>query len=198
MQKISCLTPDYYINYKQYTFTVNKREYSQEFCDHLNSVDPEHIKWTSEEEHGIDSDDEEKEEGTGSELKGERAIAFLDTLVVRQADGSVRTKVYRKDTHTDQYLNLKSNHALKHKKSIVHTLMHRANCIVSDEKEKEEEIDHIKAALTMNNYPAWMLVKENGERKKNLGETQGRDEAISISGKRRIPVKIPYIRGLLE
>ena len=83
------------------TFTVNKREYSQEFCDHLNSVDPEHIKWTSEVEHGIVSDDEGKEEGTGTELKGERAIAFLDTLVVRQADGSVRTKVYWKDTYTD-------------------------------------------------------------------------------------------------
>ena len=71
-----------------------------------------------------------------------------------------------------------------------------ANCIVSDEKEREQEIDHIKAALTMNNYPAWMLLKENGKRKKNLGETQGRDEAILTLGKRRIPVKISYIRGL--
>ena len=59
---------------------------------HLNSVDPEHIKWTSEVEHAIDSD-QGKEQETGSELKCERAIAFLDTLVVRQADGSVRTKV---------------------------------------------------------------------------------------------------------
>ena len=151
--------PRIWKRYTDDTFTVNKREHSQEFCDHLNSVDPQHIKWTSEAEHGIDSDDEGKEEGTGSELKGERTIAFLDTLIVRQADGSVRTKVYRKDTHTDQYLNFESNHALKHKKSVVRTLMHRASCIVSDEKEREEEIDRIKAALTMNDYPAWTLVE---------------------------------------
>ena len=77
------------------------------------------------------------------------------------------------------------------KKRVVRTLLHQAKGIVSNEKEREEEIDHIKAALTKNDYPAWMLVKENGERKKNLGEIQGRDEAISTSGKRRIPVKIP-------
>ena len=72
------------------------------------------------------------------------------------------------------------------------------SCIVSDEKEKEEEIDHIEAALTMNDYPVWLLVKENGKRTKNLGETQGRDETFSSSGKRRIPVKMPYIHGLSE
>ena len=43
-----------------------------------------------------------------------------------------------------------------------------------------------------------MLVKENGERKKNLGEAQGRDEAFSTSGKRNIPVKILYICGPSE
>ena len=63
---------------------------------------------------------------------------------------------------------------------IVGALMHRANYIVSDEKEKEEENDQIKAALTMNDYPAWML-----------GETKGRDEVNLTSGKRRFPVKIP-------
>ena len=70
---------------------------------------------------------------------------------------------------------------------IVGALMHRANYIVSDEKEKEEENDKIKAALTMNDYPAWML-----------GETKGRDEVTLTSGKRRFPVKTPYIRGLSE
>ena len=50
----------------------------------------------------------------------------------------------------------------------------------------------------MINPPGCWYVKENGERRKNLGDTQRRDEAFSTSGKRRIPIKILYIRGLPE
>ena len=52
-------------------------------------------------------------------VRVERAQAFLDTWAVVESDGSIRTKVLRKDTHMDQYLNLSSNHPLKHKKGVV-------------------------------------------------------------------------------
>ena len=58
--------PRIWKRYADFTFTVNKREYSQDFCTHFNSVDPEHIKWTLEAEHEIDSADEGKEEGNGA------------------------------------------------------------------------------------------------------------------------------------
>ena len=34
-------------------------------------------------------------------IRVERAMAFLDTWTVVESDGSISTKVFRKDTHTD-------------------------------------------------------------------------------------------------
>ena len=49
-------------------------------------------------------------------------------------NGSIKTKVYHKETHTDQYLHFNSNHPLEHKRGVVKTLMHRVDTIVSDER----------------------------------------------------------------
>ena len=63
----------------------------------LNTVDPTgNIKFTHEEED-------------------QGRIPFLDTLIVRKADGTVKLLVYRKKTHTDQYLNFNSQHPLHQK-----------------------------------------------------------------------------------
>jgi hypothetical protein len=68
---------------------------------HLNQTDPtDSIKFTYEKEH----------EGT---------IPFLDTLIVRKPDGTVKLLVYRKATHTDQYLNFTSHHPIHHKLGVV-------------------------------------------------------------------------------
>ena len=84
---------------------------ADEFTQHLNSVDP-NIQLTTE-----------------TESNGE--LAFLATCTVRQDDGSLRIKVYRKPTYTDQYLNWESNHPLEHKISVARTLFHRANTVPS-------------------------------------------------------------------
>ncbi|XP_018568545.1 uncharacterized protein LOC108908869 [Anoplophora glabripennis] len=38
------------------------------------------------------------------------ALSFLDVLVERKPDGTLRHRVYRKTTHTDRYLNAESHH----------------------------------------------------------------------------------------
>ena len=138
--------PTWWRRYVDDTHTKLKKAYAQEFTDHLNSIDDD-IKWTTEGEVETHSEDNNTE----------RALAFLDTWSVINEDGTIKTRVYRKVTHTDQYLNFESNHPLEHKRGVVRTLAHRAESIVSDPKDREGEIDHVRTALRYNGYPSWLL-----------------------------------------
>ena len=99
------------------TSTKLKKQYAEEFTNHLNSLDPD-IKFTTEGEE-------------------DRALAFFDTYTVIQPDGSLKIQIYRKPTHTDQYLNFQSNHPLQHKLGVIQTLHHRADSVITEEEDKE-------------------------------------------------------------
>ena len=75
------------------TFVIHKEANKQGFLQHINSVDPA-IGFTVE---------DNKEDGS---------IPFLDTIVKPEVDGSLSITVYRKPTHTDQYLQWDSCHHL--------------------------------------------------------------------------------------
>ena len=79
------------------TLEVIKRGSVAQLTEHLNSVDSTRsIRFTYEEET-------------------EGQIPFLDTLLIRKEDGNIKLLVYRKKTHTDQYLNFMSHHPLNHR-----------------------------------------------------------------------------------
>ena len=62
-------------------------------------------------------------------------------------------KVYRKATHTNKYLAFDSHHPVQHKRSVVSTLMRRANTIPSSEALKTEETSNVQDSLQVNGYP---------------------------------------------
>ena len=112
-------------------------------------------------------------------------------MVVCQEDGSLKFKVYRKNTHTDHYLQFSSHQPSEHKLGVVRTLRHRANTIVSEECDKEEEYEHLKRVLSISGYPAWAW-KAKGSRKINISQRTRSQHPPKGH------VTLPYIGGITE
>ena len=91
--------------------------------------------------------------------KEDGSIPLLDTIVKPEADGTLSITVYRKPTHTDQYLQWDSHHHLSAKFSVIHTLFHRASTVCSKPELLQQEKDHLRKALTKCKYPKWALDK---------------------------------------
>ena len=120
------------------------------------------------------------------ELEENQTLPFLDTSITIEEDGTVSTKVYRKKTHTNQYLNFNSNHHARQKIGIVSTLMKRVE-LVSKDQDKENEKELVKDAFRSCGYPEWVVQKDT--RKK---ETK-KEEEIHLAR-----VSVPYNKGLSE
>ena len=185
--------PRWWKRYVDDTYTVLRKDQAQSFTDYLNMVD-EDIKWTTEGEVVKEVEDE------GMENRMERGLAFLDTLSVINEDGTIKTRVYRKETHTDQYLNFQSNHPLEHKRGVVKTLAYRAKTVVSEREDRRKELEHLRGALKCNGYPDWILreLKEDNSEEREVKRPEPVKETSDKERNKKIPVVIPYIKGFSE
>ena len=123
-------------------------------------------------------------------------IPFLDTLIVRKPDKSIKLLVYRKKTHTDQYLHFTSHHPLQHKLGVIRTLLDRSNDIVTEEEDKKAEEKHIVEALEKCGYPRWTFKKVKSQMKdKKEKKTDRRNKS---KDKSKGLVILPYVQGLTE
>ena len=169
--------PRWWKRYVDDTYTVLRKDQAQSFTDYLNTVD-EDIKWTTEGEVV------KAVEVEGMENRMERGLTFLDTLSVINEDGTIKTRVYRKETHTDQYLNFQSNHPLEHKRGVVKTLAYRAKTVVSEREDRRKELEHLRGALKCNGYPDWIL-RELKEDNSDEGEVKRPEPVKETSDKER-------------
>ena len=106
-----------------------------------------------------------------------------------ESDGTVTTSVYRKTTHTNQYLSFASHHPVTHKVVVVRTHMSRANTLSSSGVQRVEEEKKIVEALKENSYPSSFI-------RKHSCPTRHRQE-VDVR-KPRTTVTLPYINGLSE
>ena len=154
-----------------------KEDQVENLTDHLNNTDPSgSIKFTDEKE-------------TSDQ------IPFLDTLIVRKPDGSVKLLVYMKTTHTDQYLNFASHHPLNHKLGVVRMLLDRMDRIVTEDVDKQKEEATIKKALGTATIRGLSIKwKKKMQNKKQKAPIKNKDS----SQKSRGMVVLPYVQGLAE
>jgi hypothetical protein len=75
--------------------------------------------------------------------------------------------IYRKPTHTDQYLIFTSNHHLSAKNSVANTLVYRA-LTLCDKENRNEELKHIEKALNNNGYPSTLVKRAIKKQTENL------------------------------
>ncbi|MGL5072033.1 MAG: hypothetical protein ACRC61_12320, partial [Aeromonas salmonicida] len=85
------------------------------------------------------------------EVEVNNRLPFLDVLLHKKEDGTLGHSVFRKETHTNLYLNAKSNHPKSQKLSVLNTLVSRATRI-SDQENLRDEQNKLRKILESNGY----------------------------------------------
>ena len=169
LEKIALSTffcpPEVWRRFVDDTFAKIKRILLQQFKEHLNKQN-QYLKWTEE-------------------VEVDNQLAFLETKVHKREDGSVQTTIFRKKTHTDQYLQFSSNHHIQHKLGIYSCFKNRAETLISKEEDIPEEIEYVKTALKRCGHPEWIFNREKNDDPKVVPEYVGE-------------VKIPYVKSVSE
>ncbi|KAI8479390.1 hypothetical protein Bbelb_428810 [Branchiostoma belcheri] len=121
-------------------------------------------------------------------------LPFLDTKTIVEEDGNLRFEVYRKPTHTDQYLAFDSHHPLEHKLAVIKTLFHRADNIITSDQAKTDEHRHLRGALAKCGYQNWTFNKAL----KPSDQSKKTQKCKPLTNKNKANITIPYVQGVSE
>ncbi|KFD62137.1 hypothetical protein M514_25739 [Trichuris suis] len=163
------ITPTVFKRYVDDVFAVIKSGKEEIFLEHLNSIFPNHISFTTEKE----------ENGR---------LPFLDALVI--SDGRrLKTTVYRKPTHSKRYLHFSSHHSRSVMRGIITGMIDRAISICGKEF-LAAELGHIKATFLYNGYPPGLISSVVRQRTNRPG--------VSLSDHNVPLLVLPYYKGVGE
>ena len=154
------------------TFVILKSDIVKRFFAHINSIEAS-IKFT------IEYEKEDK-------------LPFLDILFMKKKSGTLATKIYRKETHTNRYLNYESCHSQQQKQGIIISLLNRLAKLITDSKDFNEEKEMLRRTLEDNNYPNWLIKKTFNRFRSN------KIEKHEISKNYKGTVTLPYFQDLTE
>jgi len=123
------------------------------------------------------------------EIENNSNIAFLDTSGYREPDSRLTTSVYRKLTHTDQYLAYDSHHPQSVKRGIMKCLYDRAKHLVTKPSVIAGEKKHLSSVLVSNGYPSSFVQKFTKAR-----TTPRREPVVEFKS----TAVLPYVQGVSE
>ena len=153
------------------------KDHLQEFHDHLNSLTL-NIQFTKE-------------------VEKDNKLSFLDTTTTRVC-GRIQVSVYRQPTHTDRYLDYNSHHPSRHKRSVVNTLLQRAQEIPSTNAGRSRERRHVIKVLRDNNYPLHFIWSCKSYHNSLCCDSRSNDTSSASAPSTSTFVVLPYVKGISE
>ena len=156
------------------TFVITKQD-PQSMLSELNNIHPQ-VNFTFEEMQN-------------------NQMPFLDSLVIREGN-SLESKVYKKPTHTGQYIHYTSNVAPNIKASVISALTRRAKLVCTKNEYLAEEIQYIKKTMMLNGYPKTFVEKEIKKTLKNMESTPHNSSKEKTEGIAKL--FLPYEGGYGE
>jgi len=145
----------------------------QKFFLHINNIS-EDIKFTME-------------------LEENNSIPFLDVLIKRKSNGDLGHAVYRKKTHTENYLHANSHHHPNQKLGVLKTLATRA-IRISDETHLDKETDHLTRTFKNIGY-------KQKDIKNAINKALERNRNTRSAPQEQNPNRsayLPYIQGVTD
>ena len=127
-------------------------------------------------------------------------LAFLNTLLKRNS-GEISVLVYRKPTHSDQYLHYSFHHQTFCKESVVSSLSNRAYSIITNKDDLHKESARIKQLLKENGYQesAVSIIFKRITNNSSLPQSQHLTQATDIQEEGiRMSINLPYVEGTSE
>ena len=93
-----------------------------------------------------------------SEEESDGQIVFLDVLLTKRADGSLKRNLNRKNTWTGQYTHFLIIVPLQYKRNLIQTLSYRIRTICSVDI-VQDELSTLHNTLRENGYPGKVIIK---------------------------------------
>jgi hypothetical protein len=136
------------------------------------------------------------------ELEKDRTLPFLDVLIERK-DLELITRVYSKSTHTQKYINWRSNHSNNCKLGTLKGLIHRAHELCDEKEDLMKEISLLKEVFRDNDYPPRYVNETVDEMwkielKRKIQKQMNESKEKEKESEYRDIIQFPYVRGFSE